>query len=130
MFKFLKKNKDNKSKPDQEKSTGVTNLFSSLNLTRKNLASSIKGIFTGKTNIDSETLEQLEAKLLTADIGVKVTQEIITELKKHKDISPELAIILIKKQLEEILQPCNQQLIIPEETKPFVILLVGVNGSG
>ena len=81
MFKFLKKNKEPQSDQSQKETGLVKNLFTGLKLTRKNLATGIKSVFSGKATLDPETIEQLEAKLLTADIGVKVTQEIIAQLK-------------------------------------------------
>ncbi|MDR1057784.1 MAG: signal recognition particle-docking protein FtsY [Coxiellaceae bacterium] len=108
MFKFLKKNNA--------------------------LFSSIVEIFSTKTSIDQNTLEELKTKLLTSDVGVTVTQEIIEKLKSQlqhtQHITPHIALETIKINLENILKLCNQQLIISPNIKPFVILLVGVNGSG
>jgi fused signal recognition particle receptor len=79
-------------------------------------------------------LEELEEKLLLADVGIEVTRQIIDQLKHKlvlaKNIDADIVLKTIKDQLENILTPCSYPLVIPESIKPFVILLVGVNGSG
>lgn len=91
-------------------------------------------IFSGRKVIDRAVLEELEEKLLLADVGASVTQQIIEQLKRElaleKNIDVEVVLQTLKNQLENILMPCNEPLVIPESIKPFVILLVGVNGSG
>ena len=125
MFNFFKKNKEQKAAGEQAQTGAISGLFRGLKRTRDALASGISGIFSGKDKIDHQTLEELEAKLLTSDVGVTVTKQIIDQLKldlKHeKIVTPETVLTTIKAQLENILEPCNQPLLIPENIRPFVI---------
>jgi fused signal recognition particle receptor len=134
MLNFFKKNKEQKNDSEKQQTGVVSGLFRGLKLTRSALIDGIAGIFFGKNKIDQETLAKLEAKLLSADVGVTVTKQIIeqlqSDLKHEKNITAETVLAAIRTQLENILEPCNQPLIISENTQPFVILLVGVNGSG
>lgn len=88
----------------------------------------ISAIF--KNNINNDYLEELENILIASDVGVSTTEEIITKLKQNKhikndsDLRKHLALILY-----DILKPCEKQFNI-EKNKPFVILIVGVNGVG
>lgn len=123
MFNFFKKDKKQDTEVKQQPEGMISKLVAG-----------ITTLLTGKKEIDQSTLQQLETKLLTSDIGVTVTQQIIDQLKlalKHeKIIDQELIFNTIKSQLETILELCNKPLIIPNNQIPFVILLVGVNGSG
>lgn len=98
--------------------------------TRKGLIEKVESIFLGR-KIDFETLEELEEVLLTADLGVKATTEIIDFLKEKtkggeiKDISKIKE--YLKSEMTTMLGEA-QPLII--DKKPFVILAVGVNGVG
>ncbi|HEY8265800.1 MAG TPA: signal recognition particle-docking protein FtsY, partial [Steroidobacteraceae bacterium] len=84
--------------------------------------------------IDAELLDELETRLLEADVGVEATQEILSEL--HKKVAR--AELADAKALEDalaasllaILQPIERPLTVDRAKKPFVILVVGVNGSG
>jgi fused signal recognition particle receptor len=129
MFNFFKKN--NKLISDNKL---VSKLAHGLKRTRDIFATAVAGVFTGKTVIDRVMLEELEEKLLLADIGIMVTRQIIEQLKRElalaKNISAEVVLQTLKKQLENILTFCSEPLVIPEGIKPFVILFVGVNGSG
>ena len=84
--------------------------------------------------IDDAVMEELETRLLLADIGVDVTREIIDALnqrvvrKELKDLDALLA--ALEESLFEILLPCEQPLLIPEGPRPFTILVIGVNGAG
>jgi len=84
--------------------------------------------------IDEDTLEEIEASLLMADVGIDVTQEILQHLtenlEKHQLEDSEALTQALKQYLYEILAPCSQPLQIPEQDQPFVILVVGVNGAG
>ena len=134
MFKFFKKNKETSDKNETKQVGVVSKLVSGLKNTHSVLVDGIKEIFSGKREIDQKTLEELEVKLLTSDVGVAVTKQIIEQLKiklKHeKNIEYEAVLDTIKSELENILEPCNKPLIISKDIRPFVVLLVGVNGSG
>ena len=84
--------------------------------------------------IDAELLDELETRLLEADVGVEATQEILSDL--HKKVAR--AELADAKALEDalagsllaILKPIERPLTVDRAKKPFVILVVGVNGSG
>jgi len=134
MFKFLKKNKETNNEHEPKQAGMVSKLISGLKRTRSVLVDGITEVFSGKREIDQKTLEELEIKLLTSDVGVAVTKQIIEQLKnklkREKNIEYDVVLDTIKSELESVLRPCNQPLIISKDVKPFVVLLVGVNGSG
>jgi len=107
-------------------------LQQSLSKTRKQLGSQLASLFNGG-KIDAEVYEELETILLTADVGVKATQSLLTDLKnrvtrQNLDNTLQLKVAL-KQSLTDLLTPLQQ----PLETsahKPFVIMLAGVNGAG
>jgi fused signal recognition particle receptor len=84
--------------------------------------------------IDDEILDELESRLITADVGVETTHSILVSLrnqvarKELNDLPTLLA--ALRKSMLEILAPVAQPLRIEAERKPFVILVVGVNGAG
>jgi len=84
--------------------------------------------------IDEDVLEELEAELVMADVGVEATGRIISSLqrslarKELKDV--ESLRRALRHALIEILEPVAKPLIIPGQDDPFVILMVGVNGAG
>src|SRR5215208_1705034 len=90
-------------------------------------------LFKGR-RIDAEALDELETRLLMADVGVEATEHILAGL--HKRVARnELAdvqalIAALRAAVVEILAPVARPLAIDPSRKPFVILVVGVNGSG
>ena len=114
----------------------MTNFFQKLGLGLKKssnkLTSGISDIFT-KRKIDSQTLEELEELLITSDLGVKASTKIIAkfgERRLNKDASSAEIRSKLAADIEAILKPCEQNLVIDNNIKPFVILMVGVNGAG
>jgi fused signal recognition particle receptor len=83
--------------------------------------------------IDAEILDELEARLLMADVGVEATQQILEELRKkvaRKELDDvDKLIAALTDAIADILLPSQQPLNITGQ-KPFVLLVVGVNGSG
>jgi fused signal recognition particle receptor len=83
--------------------------------------------------IDAEVLDELETRLLTADVGVEATAQILEELRKkvaRKELDDvDKLIAALTDAITAILLPCQQPLNI-ETQRPFVLLVVGVNGSG
>ena len=95
--------------------------------TRQTLGEKIAQVVTGK-RIDAATLEELEAALLGADVGVAATEEILTTLKKTSPDS-DLREVL-KEEIVRLLLSVPGTLQPTPSTLPWVILIVGVNGTG
>jgi fused signal recognition particle receptor len=105
-----------------------------LTKTRTNLTGFLANLTAGKKAIDQTLLEELEAGLLTADVGVAATNDIIRNLteslERHELKDPAALYARLREQLYAILAPVSQPLVIPSGINPFVILVVGVNGVG
>lgn len=118
----------------QEKSTLLSRLKHGLERTRHQLGTGIANLLFGKKTIDAELLESLETLLWMADVGVTTTQTILQQLAlrvSRKNLSdPNALLIELKELLLEILKPCESTLNIPAGIQPFVILVIGVNGTG
>jgi len=84
--------------------------------------------------IDEETLEELESLLIMADVGIETSERIIADLEKRlarKELGDVDALRTgLKAGLLSILDPVEVPLELPDQTSPFVILMVGVNGAG
>ncbi|GGB54557.1 hypothetical protein GCM10011502_29520 [Oceanisphaera marina] len=108
-------------------------LKSGLFKTRQNLGSGFFGLFSGK-KIDDDLFEELETQLLTADLGVETTLSIIDNLTRQASRRQlkdgEALYELLKEEMGTILSKVEQPLNIDSEHKPYVILMVGVNGVG
>lgn len=94
----------------------------------------VLSILTGQEAVTRDLLDDVEANLLMADIGIETTTAIIQHLKENleKDQLKDGAMLTLalKQNLFEMLQPCSQPLQISRQDGPFVILVVGVNGAG
>ena len=101
--------------------------------TKQNIGVGFRSFFLGK-KIDDELFEELEEQLLIADIGVPTTSKIIKNLTEHasrKELQDaELLYQQLKVEMADILEPVAQPLEIDNTKKPYVILMVGVNGVG
>jgi len=104
-----------------------------LNRGGSSLARDIRGLLQGR-KIDSELLEELETRLIGADVGVTATQEILEDLRgrvaRHELADADALVAALRSQLTELLRPCEAPLRVAVDAKPFVVLIVGVNGSG
>lgn len=109
-------------------------LKSRLGKTRSNLTEGLADLVLGKKLIDSALLEDVESLLLTADVGIDATEAIINDLTariQRKQLNDSDALMAaLHENMTAILSPCNQPLQIPDTIRPFVILMVGVNGVG
>lgn len=107
-------------------------LLKGLVKTKQNIGSGFRNFFSGK-KIDDELFEELEEQLLIADLGVPTTNKIINNLTQHATKQQlreaELLYQQLKVELGEVLKPVAKPLEISAK-KPFVILMVGVNGVG
>jgi fused signal recognition particle receptor len=109
-------------------------LKSQLKRTRSGLGDALASLTLGQKSVSDELLEDIEATLLMADIGIDATTKIINRLtqslERHQLRDPETLTAAVKQELLSILEPCSQPLEIPKQDSPFVILVVGVNGVG
>ncbi|HIC96137.1 TPA: signal recognition particle-docking protein FtsY [Candidatus Bipolaricaulota bacterium] len=89
---------------------------------------------SGRAGIDRSLLEELEASLLSGDIGVATTQEVIAELERRiaeeRLKEPERLLPLLKEILKEELNGAEGELALRGDGQPSVYLILGVNGSG
>ena len=86
-----------------------------------------------KRKLDAETLEELEEVLIRADLGVATAAKVaaaVGEGRYDKTVTPDEVKAILAAEVEKILGPVAQPLAIDAAAKPFVILVVGVNGSG
>ena len=122
---------DTQDKPQRE--GFFARLKRSLVRTKENIGSGFFGLFRGK-KIDDELFEELETQLLTADLGVDTTSRIIESLVQHADRKQlkdaEALYGLLKQDMGAMLTQVEQPLVIDTSKKPYVILMVGVNGVG
>jgi len=126
--------KDEAKKAEKPKKEGFfSRLKKGLLKTRVNIGSGFSSIFSGK-KIDDELFEDLETQLLTADLGVDTTMKLIdslTDAANRKQLKDGDALYeLMKQEMAAMLKTAEQPLVISEDKKPFVILMVGVNGVG
>ena len=88
---------------------------------------------TGRA-LDDEVLDELETRLLLADCGVDATRKIINALKqrarKERIDDADAALRALSAILTDLLRPVSRPLVVDDASQPFVILVVGVNGSG
>ncbi|HTQ99700.1 MAG TPA: signal recognition particle-docking protein FtsY [Candidatus Acidoferrum sp.] len=120
---------------DAPKAGFFSRLKAGLSRTRETLAHSLGNLLLGKKAIDQALLDELETQLLTADVGIKATASILGELTarvKRNELADSDALYgALKQLLQAMLQPCEAPLAISTAPgKPFVILMVGVNGVG
>ncbi len=134
IFSF-KKSKDTSTEEELNQEKGFwARLKGSLARTRHGLTDGFASLLLGKKSIDDEVLEELETRLLMADVGIEATQSIIanlTERMQRKQLADGNALFAaLREDMIQILQPCAQPLEIDEAKSPFVIMMVGINGAG
>jgi fused signal recognition particle receptor len=115
----------------------LTNLRDRLSKTRNNLVNRIKETISGKAILDSNTLEQLEEILISSDVGFDLSNKIIenvrTEMLNIKDRTSERIVFdVVKSELKKIFDDNSivKSSISNNEARPYVILVIGVNGVG
>jgi len=131
MFGFTKKSPEK----DTDKKPGLlSKLRDKLTKTRQGLADAVSDLVLGSKQIDDELLEELEMQLLTADVGIDATQQIIDDLTARlarKELGDSQALFnALREDMLKILDPVSTPLEIDATKQPFVILMVGVNGVG
>ena len=109
-----------------------------LSKTKENVFSKITRAIAGKSKVDDEVLDNLEEVLITSDVGVNTTLKIISRIEERvaRDkyvttneltaiLREEIAALLIENHTEDL-----EPFTVPEGKKPYVIMVVGVNGVG
>jgi fused signal recognition particle receptor len=101
--------------------------------TRAGLVTKVEDVLLGKKEIDSDLLEELEYTLITADLGVRTTTEILEgirqKVERHLVNDPSELRALIREHLFGVLEASDRPVSWPAEP-PMVVMMVGVNGSG
>src|SRR5579871_6642843 len=122
---------------EEGKTSGVRGFFKRLrakiNVGPAWLTTDVKELLPGR-KIDAEILDDLETRLITADVGVEATTRILDELRKRvarKELDDVDALLkALKDAMVAILTPVEKPLAIDRAHKPYVILVVGINGAG
>lgn len=118
----------------EEQASLLVRFREGLSKTGAQLGEGMANLFLGRKEIDEELLEEIETHLLMADVGVDATSEIIGNLtqrmSRNELDNPEALYVALQQELRLMLEPAEQELQIPHSDKPYVILMVGVNGVG
>ncbi len=120
--------------PEKPGSRGLfARLKGALGLGRSSLGRELR-TFLGARKIDQQVMDGIEERLLRADVGVQATAEILSELggrvTRHELNDVEALLAALRGRLVELLKPCERPLNFDPQAHPFVVLVVGVNGSG
>ncbi|MBC8997671.1 signal recognition particle-docking protein FtsY [Pseudomonas sp. N40(2020)] len=119
---------------EETKAGFFARLKQGLSKTSASIGEGMASLFLGRKTIDDELLDDLETRLLTADVGVEATTQIIQRLTQkvaRKELADADALYKsLQAELAAMLKPVEQPLKIVSQNKPFVILVVGVNGAG
>ena len=130
MLGFLKKKSG--EAPAQARPGWAERLKQGLSRSRAQLGGRLAALFR-RARIDDDLLEELEATLLMADVGVEATQYLLDELKnavkRDKLETPDQLQAALIQALERLLTPLQQALDVSTH-KPFIIMIAGVNGAG
>ena len=128
---------ESKSELKEEKEPATTNtLDNGLEKTKKSFFSKLSNLFVGKDKVDVDVLDELEEVLITSDVGVETTIEIINNIEvrvsKEKYVGKSELNNILKEEISKILISENSNLNFDNSTiySPYVIMVVGVNGAG
>ncbi len=109
-----------------------------LSKTKENVFTKITRAIAGKSKVDDAVLDNLEEVLVTSDVGVETTLKIIERIEKHverdKYVTTSELTSILRDEIANLLTENNTQdgdgFTLPENSKPYVIMVVGVNGVG
>ncbi|PZW63656.1 fused signal recognition particle receptor [Pseudomonas sp. URMO17WK12:I1] len=122
------------NKPSDNKGGWFARLRQGLSKTSASIGEGMASLFLGKKAIDDDLLDEIETRLLTADVGVEATTAIIGSLTQkvaRKQLTDSDALFkALQEELAAMLRPVEQPLQIDSAKRPYVILVVGVNGAG
>jgi len=143
MFRIFRKNKarpgevqDVQLRPGESTGgqTGSEALDQRLESTRKQLGQRLSTLFSARSSIDEDLLQEIETTLITADISAQTVIDLVENLRaavKNRVIrQPDQLLPAVQAELFELIEPCEQFLVVDQTKKPFVILMVGINGAG
>jgi fused signal recognition particle receptor len=120
--------------PAEKKKGFFSRLATGLSKTRSGFSDGVANLLLGKKEIDDDLLEDLETQLVMADVGVEATREImdkLTERVGRKELTDSDALFeALIEELKGMLSVCQQPLVVDSSKKPYVILMVGINGVG
>jgi fused signal recognition particle receptor len=114
------------------KQTWFQRLASGLRRSSDQLGSGIAAVFT-KKRLDQAMLDELEDVLIQADFGVDMANSVVEALRRDRfdrDITSDEVRDIVSRTVAQVLAPVAQPLTVDPDKRPFVILMVGVNGSG
>ena len=130
----LDANLSGQDKPQDNKTSWFARLKQGLAKTSSSLGEGMASLFLGKKEIDDDLLDELETRLLTADVGMEATTAIMANLTRRvarKELADSGALYqALQVEMADLLRPIEQPMQITPEKKPYVILVVGVNGAG
>ncbi|WP_085677924.1 MULTISPECIES: signal recognition particle-docking protein FtsY [unclassified Pseudomonas] len=119
---------------EQSKPGFFARLKQGLSKTSASIGEGMASLFLGKKVIDDDLLDEIETRLLTADVGVEATSAIVQNLTQkvaRKQLADADALYKsLQEELAALLRPVEQPLKVEAQNKPYVILVVGVNGAG
>lgn len=137
MFTYKRNQRQQSTETDDAnpKSQVFGRLAKGLARTRQNLLGGITSFFERNKSVDNNLIDEIETVLLTADVGVDATERMIGGLSKTLDRrqlnDSQEVLSALRASMLEILQPVSKPLTLPASpTKPFVVLMVGINGTG
>ncbi len=130
----FRKNRTSAEKDKAVKTGLLSRLKEGLSRTRQNLTGGIADLVLGSKSIDEDLLEEIETRLLMADVGVDATREIIDKLTQQvarRELGDaDTLMAALHDHMQTILEPVSQPLIPAAPGGTFVILMVGINGAG
>ncbi len=130
IFSFLKRQKSERAEAPE----AAAPLEKKLTRTRSRFRDNLLDFMLGNKPINADLLEELESQLIMADVGIDATSRVMKSLNQQVSRSEvgdsEALRLALQKELTSLLLPVEQPLEIPDSDSPFVILVVGVNGSG
>ena len=109
-----------------------------LSKTKENVFSKITRAIAGKSKVDDEVLDNLEEVLITSDVGVDTTLKIISRIEdrvaRDKYVTTSELTAILREEIASLLTENHtedlESFTVPEDKKPYVIMVVGVNGVG
>jgi len=131
LFDFFSKDKKPVGAPEGKLDKGIF-------ITKKSFFSKLADAITGKASVDEEVLSKLEEALISSDVGVDTTMKIIDRLQqrvsKQRNVETSELNNILREEVSAMLvengSAEQQDFSIPKDKKPYVIMVVGVNGVG